>query len=191
MKYFLSILMVSVLATGFCQNNEYVTGRFYEGYLITDDGTRERGYIQYLPEADRYEKIIFKAEKKGKKKKYKFGDVAGYKVADTEYKAVEYDDVMFKGRKFLIVDQTGCLNTYHYTEYSSEDGAWNTITIFENDQGAVNSQKFALNFSKKMAELVQAQPELAEKVRNKEKGYGLLQMYKIVDEYNANCEKDK
>src|SRR5690606_33780871 len=174
MKYFLILITASICISGQAQEQKYRPFEFYEGYIITNDGTQERGFIQYLDESDRYEKIVFKKDLKGKKEKFKFGGIQGYKVADTEFKAVEYDDVMFKGRKFLIVDEINCISTYHYRQYDEMDKAWETITIFENDEGAINYQKFALSFAKTMAELVKSDPELAEKVRNKEKGYGLL-----------------
>jgi hypothetical protein len=36
-----------------------------------------------------------------------------------------------------------------------------------------------------MSKLVDDYPELAAKVETKEKGYGLMKIYDIVDEYNA------
>lgn len=191
MKHILLFVLALGTLTGYTQDNKYRLFEFYEGYIIHNDGTKERGYIQHLDESDRYEKVVFKTDLKAKKQKFKVGQIAGYKVADTEYRGVEYADVMFKGRKFLIIDELGCINTYHFRQYNSEDRAWETITIFENDEGAINSQKFVLSFAKSMGELVKADAELAEKVRNKEKGYGLLNMYKIVDEYNANCKANK
>lgn len=188
MKYFLILITVFICTSGQAQEQKYRLFDFYEGYIITNDGTQERGFIQYLDESARYEKVVFKNELKGKKQKFKFGGIQGYKVADTEYKAVEYDDVMFKGRKFLIVDEINCISTYHFRQYNSDDQAWEAITVFENDEGAISYQKFGLSFAKTMAELVKADPEIAEKVLNKEKGYRLLKMYDIVDEYNAKCK---
>lgn len=191
MKYLLIFITAFICITSQAQDQKYRLFDFYEGYIITNDGTKERGFIQYLDESDRYEKVIFKKDLKGKKEKFKFGDIQGYNVADTEFKAIEYDDVMFKGRKFLIVDEVNCISTYHFRQYDDVDKAWETITIFENDEGAINYQKFALSFAKTMAELVKADAELAAKVQNKEKGYGLLKMYDIVAEYNANCKENK
>jgi len=189
MKNFLIILASFIYISGQAQDQKYRLFDFYEGYIITNDGVKERGFIQYLDESDRYEKVVFKKELKGKKQKFKFGGIQGYKVADTEYKAVEFADVMFKGRKFLIVDEINCISTYHFRQYNSDDRAWEAITVFENDEGAISYQKFGLSFAKTMAELVKADPGLAEKVLNKEKNYRLLQMYDIVDEYNANCKE--
>lgn len=191
MKHILLLILALGTLAGHTQDSKYRLFEFYEGYIVKDDGTKERGYIQHLDESDRYEKVVFKTDPKAKKQKFKVGQIAGYKVADTEYRGVEYADVMFKGRKFLIIDELGCINTYHFRQYNATDRTWETITIFENDEGAINSQKFLLSFAKSMADLVKADPELAEKVLNKEKGYGLLNMYNIVSEYNANCKAKK
>src|SRR5690554_5271769 len=148
MKNFLIILASFIYISGQAQDQKYRLFDFYEGYIITNDGVKERGFIQYLDESDRYEKVVFKKELKGKKQKFKFGGIQGYKVADTEYKAVEFADVMFKGRKFLIVDEINCISTYHFRQYNSDDQAWEAITVFENDEGAISYQKFGLSFAK-------------------------------------------
>ncbi|MCA1761775.1 MAG: hypothetical protein ABR574_06740 [Cryomorphaceae bacterium] len=187
MKFF-PILFLCILACEVtAQTDGFRTNAFYDGYIIHTDGSRERGFVQYLNEEDRYEKVVFRKEQNGKKLKYKVKDLNGYMVAETTYRAVEYEDVLFKGRKFLIVENEGCINTYSYTE-RKDDGTWATITILENDNRAVNTQKFALNFSNSMAELVQDDADLAAKVAAKQKGYRILSMYDIVEEYNENCK---
>lgn len=183
-----AFLLVFGLSTALsAQEDPYETNVFYDGYIVHKDGTKERGFIQYLYEADRYEKVVFRKEQGGKKLKYKTKDLDGYMVAEKTYKAVEYDDVIGKGRKFLAVDKEGCINVYYYTQ-RDDDGSWSVINVFENDKTAVNYQKFALNFAKKMAEFVEEDAELSAKVAEKEKGYGMLQMHDIIEEYNERCE---
>ncbi len=103
MKYLL--LFVAFMATGIVQAQEptYRIGKYYEGYILEKDGEKVRGYIQYLSESQRYEKVLFKTEKNGKKSKYKPKDIYGYKVADTEYRSCQFKTVLFKDTKFLIV----------------------------------------------------------------------------------------
>lgn len=180
---FITVLPVIVLA----QNNNYRLFDYYEGYIVKGDGEKVLGYIQYLDESDRYEKVIFRKDMQSKKEKYKVKDLTGYKVADTEYKSLEYEDVLFKGRNFLIVLDKGCINTYQMRKYDSEDRSWSTIMVVETKDRAVNYQKFGLNFSKSFSEFIQADDELAAKVRSGQKGYGLLNMEKIIEEYNQNC----
>ncbi|MEO2061000.1 MAG: hypothetical protein ABGW76_13060 [Mesonia sp.] len=190
MKNFLllSLLVFSSLSA-FSQNAEYNIGYFYEGYIITNDGEEKRGFIQYLDESDRYEKVLFKAEKRGKKEKFKPKDIKAYHVADVTYHAVKYEDIPFKNEKFLILEKEGCLNQYYYRKYNNEDRAWETEVILKNDEKAISTQKFIMGFASKMAEMVKSNEELAQKVRNKEKGYGLFKLEAIVDEFNANCNE--
>lgn len=183
---FTLLFLVCFTATK-AQEADYVTYRFYEGYIIQADGTEKRGLIQYLPEPARYEKVIFKEGKKGKKKKYTPKNLKGYKVADVLYHAIQYEDVIFKGLKFLALEKDGCMKQYYHRKYNSDDQAWETISILVTKDRSVSTQTFLLKFADKMAELVKDQPELAAKVKNKEKGYRILGLYNIVDEYNANC----
>ncbi|HKK38552.1 MAG TPA: hypothetical protein VJ949_04000 [Cryomorphaceae bacterium] len=173
---------------GFSQEGNYRLFDYYEGYIVKGDGTKERGFIQYLDESDRYEKVVFKKTMDSKKEKFKVKDLSGYKVADTEYKSLEYEDVLFKGRNFLIVGKQGCINTYTMRKYDSEDRTWSGIVVLETEDRAVNYQKFALGFAKSFSEFLKDDAELSQKVRNGEKGYGILRMDQIIAEYNERCK---
>jgi len=183
--FFFSLLYVN----GFAQTNKYRLFDYYEGYIIQKDGTEKRGYIQYLDESDRYKKVIFRPTKKGKKEKYNPKNLKGYKVADVTYHAVQYEDVILKGLKFLALEKDGCIKRYTFRQYSVEDKAWETTMVLVTKDRAVSTQTFLLKFAEKMAELVKDQPELAQKVKNKEKGYRLLAIENIIDEYNKNCKE--
>ena len=181
------LLVVFVLAAMSARaQEEYKLFDYYEGYVIHKDGNKERGYIQYLDESDRYEKVVFKKELNGKKEKLKPKDIAGYKVADKIYHTVEFKSIPFKNTKFLVLEKDGCLKQYYYRSLS--EGAWSTTVILKNDEQAVNTQTFILGFADKMADMVKNNEELAQKIRNKEKGYSLIHLEAIVDEYNANCK---
>lgn len=183
MKQLLFVLLLALGSNLYSQ--DYKLSNYYEGYIIKKDGSRERGYILYDDESKRYEQVIFKKELKGKREKYKPKDIAGYKVADQLYHAVQFKDIPFKNTKFLALEKDGCLRMYSYRILA--DGSWSSSMILENDEQAVNVQTFILSFANKMAEMVKDDAALAEKIRNKEKGYSLLAIEAIVDEYNANC----
>ena len=76
---------------------------------------------------------------------------------------------------------------YSYRTHS--EGAWSTVMILKNDEKAINTQNFIMGYADKMADLVKDDQELAAKIKNKEKGYSLLNIEAIVDEYNSNCKK--
>lgn len=187
-KILVICLSLAVALQAYSQEDPFRLFQFYDGYIVHHDGTTERGFIQYLDETDRYEKVVFQKDKDGKKQKYKVVDLDGYMVAETRYKALEFDDIIGKTRKFVVITDEGCINSYFY-RVLGDDGVWSGMTIFETDKMTVNSQKFALSFSKKMAELLADDPELAARVANKEKEYGMLKMYDIVAEYNERCKK--
>ncbi len=184
---FLIGCLLAIGYTTLAQEPNYRLFEFYEGYIIKKDGSRERGYIQYIDESDRYEKVIFKKEHKSKKQSFKPKDIGGYKVADVVYHAVQFEDVPFKNSKFLILENEGCLSKYNYRQIN--EGAWSKEVIIKNGDMAIATQKFILGFSKRMSELIEDDKELAAKVSNKEKGYGLFNLDVIIDEYNANCAK--
>jgi hypothetical protein len=86
-----------------------------------------------------------------------------------------------------VLEKEGCLNMYSYRTLS--EGAWSTVMILKNDEKAINTQNFIMGYADKMADLVKDDQELVAKIKNKEKGYSLLNIEAIVDEYNSNCKK--
>ncbi|MGJ8684074.1 MAG: hypothetical protein ACSHWW_05605 [Nonlabens sp.] len=188
MKYLL--LVVAFMATGIAQAQEptYRIGQYYEGYIVEKDGEKVRGYIQYLSESQRYEKVLFKKEKNGKKSKYKPKDIYGYKVADTEYRACQFKSVLFKDTKFLQVAQDGCMEQLEWRKYDSDDQSWSSEIVLRVNGEAESTQRFVMSFAKHMSKMVKDNKELYNKVKNKEKGYRLLSLEAIVREYNEQCE---
>ena len=63
------------------------------------------------------------------------------------------------------------------------------VWLKNGDEYPKTNDYFALGFAKKMAEYISDNDVLSSKVKNKEKGYKMLQILKIIDEYNAACEK--
>ena len=185
MNKLLCLFLIVFLGTHINAQEKYELFEFYEGYIITKTGKKQPGYIKYLDERDRYEKVIFKKKHKSKKQRFKAKDIAGYKVADVVYHAVQYEDIPFKSNRFLVLEKKGCLSLYSYRKFNN--GAWETEKILMNKDAAVTSKKFVLGFAKKMAEMIENDEELASKVRNKEKGYSLFNMEAIIDEYNNRC----
>lgn len=189
MRKIILLLLVVVLANNLQSQTKYKLFQYYEGYIIKKDGSKERGLIQYLDESDRYKKVIFRKTKKDKRQKFGVKDIKGYKVADVTYHAVQFKGPVFKNLNFLKVDAEGCINKYHMRKY--EDGAWEGVIVYQKDGEAVSADVFVLNFAKKMSEFIKDDKELATKVQNKEKGYRILAIDAIIDEYNTNCANKK
>jgi hypothetical protein len=110
------------------------------------------------------------------------------------YRTVRYSGgLSSKAQRFLLVTMPGEITEFYF--YSEDpmvaveaDRPYDLVYYKwhdpKNDKPVTNS-KFVFSFAKNMSEYVADYPELAEKVRNKEKGYGMLDMTKIMTEYNA------
>ena len=66
-----------------------------------------------------------------------------------------------------------------------------STVLFKKDgiEEVQSETKMGLGFAKDMPEWLADQPELAQKVANKENGYRFINMHAVVEEYNANCEQ--
>ena len=173
----------------------YRTGELYAGYIIKNDGTRVEGYIEAQPRGanpgnlqlnSNQSRVIFYTDREDKKSKiiYKPADLTEYKIADKTYRSMHYSGgLSSKPLRFLLLVKDGRIAQYMW--YENDNGEWEETVIFQKGQEApVSIKSFALGFSKKMSELVSDNKELAEKVKNKEKGYGLLSLYDIIEKYN-------
>lgn len=187
----------------------YTYGEDYPGYVIDENGEKIEGFITYKDRYSLQNEVVFYKEKGNKKtrEKYKTADLKEYKVADKLYHCIHYSGGLLKKpiRGNLLLSE-GCINQYIW--YNREDnylimqrGSEESDEEFYNrmypsvwvlkradSDEARSHDYFALKFAQKMAEWVADNPALAEKVKNKEKGYGMLSMVKIIDEYNAECQ---
>jgi hypothetical protein len=186
----------------------YKYGTLYPGYVILADGKKVEGFIRYDDRYSMQNDITFFADKEDKKSKLKYstGDLKEYMVADKLYHCIHYSGgLMAKPIKGNLVVKKGCITEYVWYDKiegaamiqrgpnESEEDFYNRIyppkTVYKNQNAEeVRSvDYFALKFADKMAEFVGDNKELANKVRNKEKGYGMLQILNIIAEYNENC----
>ena len=76
-----------------------------------------------------------------------------------------------------------------WRQYDSSDQSWKGEIVLRVNGDAVSTQTFLMGFAKKMAILLKDNAELYKKVKNKEKGYRLLSLEAIVEEYNEQCEE--
>lgn len=181
------LLMVGSVNELFAQS-DYVIGRFYEGYIILPDGSREDGFIKYDIFNEMQGAIVFATDPKSRRTRttYKPKTLQGYKVADRTWHSVLFKDIIGpKMQRFLQLESDGFIKLYQYypNEGNRPDDA--QVVIQKGDEVAFNQGSLLTGFHKKVGELVSEHEELAAKVRNKEKGYKLLQLYDIIDEYNT------
>ena len=176
----------------------YKIGTIYPGYYVELTGDTVRGYFMhgnrvvnqltceyYKNETDRNSTENFKP-----------AQISSYMVGDKLYRSIHYTGgLLTKPMMFNLVtkDGGGGISTFIFYDvtYATEpNGEIKSTMVFHKPNDKENEkpmtlQDFGLGFAKKMAAYVADDAELSTKVADKEKGYGMLQIEKIIEEYNA------
>lgn len=205
--------LVLLLSTAYAQDwssDVYKGGELYPGYIIDADGKKTEGYIKYQNRYTMQNEVLFYTDKDDKKSKQdlKTKDLKEYKVADKLYHCINYSGGLSGSaiRANLVVEE-GCITQYVWynraenwailqkgaseTEEEFMARMYPSVMVFmkPGDEKPRSLDYFGLSFAKKMAEYVGDNKELAKKVEDKEKGYGMLNILPIITEYNAACGK--
>jgi len=188
-------------------SDTYKYRELYPGYIVKD-GEKIDGYIQYTNRKNLQSTVIFYTDKDDRKSKtkYKSKDLTEYKMADKVYHVIHYTGGLLSkplGGNLLIAD--GCIKKYVYYSEDSEVIRKNPgetqeefmarkypttiLYLKDGDEEPQSTSKLGMGFAKDVPVWLADQPELAEKVANKEKGYKFINMDAVVEEYNANCEQ--
>lgn len=185
----------------------YKYRQLYPGYIV-QNGKKTEGFIQYTNREALQSNVIFYTDKNNKKTKtkYKSKDLTEYMMADKVYHVIHYTGGLLHkpvGGNLLV--EEGCISKYIYYKNDSEvttklsgetteeylNRKYPSTVLFlkDGDEKPQTIAKMGIGFAKDMPLWIADQPELAEKVANKEKGYRMLQMEAVIEEYNENCEK--
>jgi len=176
----------------------YRVGEIYPGYIIKTDGTMVEGYIeaQVLATASdspfgnsNQSRVVFFSDYKNKKTKviYKPEDLIEYQIADKIYRTINYSDgLSSKALRFLLLVKDGAIAQYSWYDRvgTHPQMKYDNKDVFQKKGGKTFDGSILLGFSKKMSEIISDYPELTAKITNKEKGYGSLNLYEIIEEYN-------
>lgn len=190
------------------EGKNYKFWQNYPGYVVTTKGDTIKGYLQHQDRDGNQEKAIFFSDPNDKKTKkvYKPNDLKAYMVGDKIYRSVDYSGGLVGGHQsFALVIMDGQLHQYRWYSNNTSTGGLSPVKVmrpgesdydydkrvndekdlWQNGDGKIQEhQGLILGFNKKFSELVADDKELAEKVKNKDKGYGLMQIYDIAAEYN-------
>ncbi|HOP43530.1 MAG: hypothetical protein R2810_09555 [Flavobacteriales bacterium] len=186
----------------------YRLGEKYPGYIIDADGKKTEGYIELKDRYSMQNDVEFYTDKDDKKTKQKLKskDLKEYQVADKLYRCINYSGGLSGSaiRGNLVVED-GCITQYVWYNRAEnymimQQGAnesheefmarmYPSVMVFhkEGDDKPRSVDYFGLKFPQKMSEYVADNADLARKVADKEKGYGMLRILEIVQEYNASC----
>ena len=189
----------------------YQVNKMYPGYVITNDNDTVQGFIKAgtrcatggVGNSNQNMCEFYKNENDKKPlAKYKPDDIKGYKIADKVYESIAYSGGLMKKSNFNLMVADGKIRLYEW--YSTKDGfvsmtrqsgesdkdydarRYNTdIVIAKDGKEPIVHSSLMLKFADKMSALVAEHKELANKVKNKEKGYKMLNLFEIINEYNA------
>jgi hypothetical protein len=188
----------------------YEVGKKYPGYVITNEGDTIEGFIEAKSRCNitavsksnqNYCEFYKNENDKKPTGKYKPDDISGYMVADKIYRSIAYSGGLSKSNGFCLLKTDGRICVYDYyitqeggaTMVKSDDETWEeydtrryttNVVLQKGDERPRESTWYLMSFAKRMAELVEDYEELAESIRNKEKGYRIDKFYDIIEEYN-------
>lgn len=205
------LLAIACIFTGALKAQDWSGNTFkyydiYPGYIISPSGDTTHGYVEHGNRSSMQKQVVFYSDASKKdRKKYKPTELKGYGVADKHYRFVEFGGGTFsKPASFALVTTPGRVTGYTY--YTQKDGIAmqgknETAAQFDErthtdeilwqrlDEKVLQHQSLILGFAKKFSALMDDYPELSSKIAGKEKGYGLMNIFSIVDEYNKYWAK--
>jgi hypothetical protein len=194
MKKFVLLISISCMAIAAKAQDwtgaVYRVGMIYPGFYVTNSNDTVNGYFYHGTQAGNQKKCIFYVNEMDKRPKAEFSpeDIKSYKVGDKLYRTLNYSGgLMKKPLRFLLVTKDGAITQL---TFYSEDGNATAEGIFHKPKDPSHSDPvtysyFALGFAKKLSDYISDYPELSAKVSGKEKGYGMLNLLAIIDEFNA------
>ena len=167
----------------------YKIGKIYPGFYVTNTNDTIHGYFLHDDKKGNQKKCRFYANEMDKKPtaEFKPEDIKSYKVADKLYRTLNYSGgLLNKPLRFLLVTNDGGITEF---VFYSEDAAVQAQGVFHKPKDPSHSDPitvsyFGLSFAKKLSDYISDYPVLAQKVANKENGYGLLNLMAIIAQYN-------
>lgn len=168
-------------------NKVYQLYSIYQGYIIGQKSDTTYGFIMLNNRMENQTGVAFYVDANNVKtrKLYKPTDLKGYMVGEKTYHSINYSGGLSnKKQEFVLEVKPGRLAQMVYYLANTGAVADEQMVWYREGENPIQHQEFILGFAKKMSKLVSDYPELAKKVEDKEKGYGIIKVFAIVDEYN-------
>ncbi|SMC94714.1 hypothetical protein [Pedobacter nyackensis] len=193
MKKILFLLLIVIGVRSQSTAQDYIDPlpslKLYPGTVVTLDGTVINGYVYNNYKEKNQKQCLFYKEKDGRSERiYKPNELISYTIENTEYRSVNYDGTLRfgkPGKNFVFVAQPGAITTYAY--YGSEK----QIFWAKGNEAPVIGADLTLGFKKNINKLIGDNTALASKVEQKQKGYGMMNIIDIINEYNAQALAEK
>jgi hypothetical protein len=187
----------------------YEVGKKYAGYIVKNNGDTIKGYIVAQERsaltdlsASNQTNVIFYIDPEHKKQKFKPTQLKSYMVTGKIYRSIKYSGGFSNSLAFNLLVKEGAISQYEW--YALKEGAgsimqklgetWEDfnkrrfsakVVFQKKDEKPLAITKLMTNFSRRVSVLVAENKELATQVRNKKKGYRMLSIFKIINEYNT------
>jgi len=215
MKHLVLVFAVLISGLSFSQiddNWEDVSEKL-PGYIITNKGEKIEGYLKRFLKIKSQRKVKFFKTLDDKPVVYGPKDLKAYKIENDYYESHPYEGLSGKTKVFLLRTVEGKISLFDYY-IRVEDDQGKELTLSKNGNTEISldfdgtkiqteilavkdegkgkkylkfaSSKVIFSFKGVMSKYVSDFPELAKKIKNKEKGYRILAILKIVNEYNAH-----
>lgn len=212
MKQIVLVIAVLISSLGFSQiddNWEDVSEKL-PGYVITNKGEKIEGYLKRFLKIKSQRKVKFFKTLDDKPVVYDPKDLKAYKIENDYYETHPYEGLSGKTEVFLLRTVVGKIDLFdYYIRVEDDKGAEMTLSQKGNTEISLDfdgtkiqteilavkdgddylkfaSQKVIFSFKNVMSKYVSDYPELAKKIKDKEKGYRILSILNIVNEYNQH-----
>lgn len=212
MKHLVLVFAVLISGLGFSQiddNWEDVSEKL-PGYVITNKGEKIEGYLKRFLKIKSQRKVKFFKTLDDKPVVYEPNDLKAYKIENDYYETHPYEGLSGNTKVFLLRTVEGKISLFdYYIRVEDDKGAEMTLSKKGNTEISLDfdgseiqteilavkdgndylkfaSTKVLFSFKGVMSKYVSDYPELAKKIKNKEKGYNVLGILKIVNEYNEH-----
>jgi len=198
MKKLLTVALTFIMACSFGQKGRFNAvdlGKDFAGYLVTEKNDTIKGTIRIFPQWQMQIGPAFTPSKDIGPQNFNYNNTKCFAVEnDTKWYSTKFtklkapvDPKRTGPETFVLVVENGPITLYDYEifdESVTPPARTSKSFIQLADGTVVDVSSLMLGFAKKMPEYVKDYPELASKIANKEKGYGLLNITSVIREYN-------
>ena len=212
MKHLVLVFAVLISGLGYSQidDNWEDASEKLPGYVITNKGEKIEGYLKRFLKIKSQRKVKFFKTLDDKPVVYDPKDLQAYKIENDFYESHPYEGLSGKTNVFLLRTVEGKIELFdYYIRVEDDKGAEMTLSKKGNTEVSLDfdgtkiqteilavkegkkylkfsSSKVLFSFKGVMSKYVSDYPELAKKIKNKEKGYKITAILKIVNEYNEH-----
>lgn len=211
MKLLINIILVLLVTSsnlaqynGVFSDDVYKKKKKYPGYVILNNGDTLGGYIKAKDPVANEKNVDFFENEEDKKptKEYTPKELKGYGFAHLNYITMNYSGgLTSKALRFVLIVKNGSIKECIW--YDLEESMIlasqqmnqtaeeffnlkfpSKLIYYKDGEKPVTGDDLLFSFVKKIGGLTSDYSELSKKIANKEKGYKVLNINKIIDEYN-------